>query len=636
MNKALFITLLLITFFSFGQDYTSEYKKAVDLYEAKAYNKAIDIALPILTLAEQENNMVWTARTKLLIGESHFKLGKYTETIKYLNQFNKINKDQQLEAYANALLGDVYKKNKEITLSITHYKNAYNTYLKLDDNLSAIQIALDIANLYTKNRKYNDAKTWIDLGLKVTNENNFSKLKLSFLVLKGKSFSNFGDYSSSIKVFEKALLLAQQLNDKKQEVEINSYIETVTKNIETSKLTETKYTKEKEAYKAKVIDSLSYLSAKSISEIESLSEEIQLSAYRLKALADEYEKQILTERLEKLEKEKALELTQSKLTLNQALLVNEQVINEKQKTRVIALALSITLVIIILLLVYRALIKKKANNLVLLDKNKTILEQKQSLEKKSNQINDSIAYAKLIQNSILPTADSLSQTHNQLFLFFKPKDIVSGDFYWHYSIGDYVYLAVIDCTGHGVPGAFMSLICHNIIERVIRKNNTIKPAELLTKADYYLSETFKRYATDQHDIKDGMDLSLIRINKKTNELLFSGARNPLYIIRKGLLTELKGNKKSIGSIGSFNVEAFENQNYQLEKNDMLYMFSDGYIDQKGGPKNKKLYFKPFRNLLTKIAELPLADQKNYLENHFKSWSSENEQIDDVTVVGLRI
>ncbi|MGB0882790.1 MAG: PP2C family protein-serine/threonine phosphatase, partial [Vicingaceae bacterium] len=232
-------------------------------------------------------------------------------------------------------------------------------------------------------------------------------------------------------------------------------------------------------------------------------------------------------------------------------------------------------------------------------------ESKNELEKKNIEIVDSINYAKRIQGALIPPIEVFKKVLPNSFVIFKPKDIVSGDFYWISELSTtkesssenekLVAFSVADCTGHGVPGAFMSMIGLKIFNQSIKQTNVNSPAQALDYINNEVNKTINKHTDSENVIQDGMDVALVSINFTTNKLYFAGAKNPVYIIRNKQLHEIKGDKQPIGF--SENHAPFVNYEYQLEKGDMVYVFSDGYADQFGGPKGKKLKYKPFKNIL---------------------------------------
>ncbi len=262
-----------------------------------------------------------------------------------------------------------------------------------------------------------------------------------------------------------------------------------------------------------------------------------------------------------------------------------------------------------------------------------VVAQKEIIEEKNKSITDSIRYAKRIQDALLPSISYANENLKDHFILFKPKDIVSGDFYWVNAKHGKVFFTAIDCTGHGVPGAFVSIVAHGNLQRSLVIFGLKTPAEILDKVNEGVVEMFSK---GEHgtDIKDGMDIALCAIDRENMKLEFSGANNPLYFIRNGILTETKGDKQPIGHYISR--KNFTNHIFDLQKGDLVYIFSDGFADQFGGPKGKKFKYAQLKELLLAIHEKPMKEQKNILENSFEEWKGSQEQIDDICLIGVRI
>jgi serine phosphatase RsbU (regulator of sigma subunit)/HAMP domain-containing protein len=268
-----------------------------------------------------------------------------------------------------------------------------------------------------------------------------------------------------------------------------------------------------------------------------------------------------------------------------------------------------------------------------------ITKQKEEAEKQSEQMSmlyvdlqASIDYAQRLQETILPDDRHIAQMFPDSFVFFRPKATVSGDFYWFKELGGKKIFAAADCTGHGVPGAFMSLVGHNALNQVTRVFT--QPAQILNSANRVAAEALRMQDKDTY-IRDGMDIALCTFDPKTLKLEFSGAHNPAYIIRNEELIEIESDPFSIGTYSKGEKE-FTNHTFQLEEGDCLYLFSDGYADQFGGPKGKKFMRKQFRMTLLRIHKLPMHDQKYRLAETLDQWRGDNEQVDDILVLGVRI
>jgi serine phosphatase RsbU (regulator of sigma subunit) len=268
--------------------------------------------------------------------------------------------------------------------------------------------------------------------------------------------------------------------------------------------------------------------------------------------------------------------------------------------------------------------------------------QKQVIELKNRDITDSINYAKRIQEAILPELDEVYRHLPDSFVLFRPRDIVSGDFYWfssHHVNKDFVFIAAVDCTGHGVPGAFMSMIGNTLLNEIVDEKQIIEPALILNALHEAVRAVLKQ-GYQGAETNDGMDIALCRLNIRTGELDYAGANRPLWILRKkdGGTFEMEITKPDKFPIGGSQIEEqrlFTNQSLKLNKGDQFFIFSDGYADQFGGPVGKKLMVKRLNEELFRIAALPAQSQKNHLEKMHSDWMGEHEQVDDVLVIGVR-
>jgi len=225
-------------------------------------------------------------------------------------------------------------------------------------------------------------------------------------------------------------------------------------------------------------------------------------------------------------------------------------------------------------------------------------------------------------------------------VLFQPKDIVSGDFYWFEQKENKMYFAAVDCTGHGVPGAFMSIVCHNLLNQSLNEHGKTEPAEILNEVNVNLSATL-RQTVEESTVKDGMDLALCCVIKNENKytLQYAGANNSLWYIKKSnptQLHEIKADKFPIGIFIGETLNQFTQHEIELEKGDTVYSFSDGYADQFGGDKGKKFKYKPLQNLLLSHFDSPMEVQREVLEKNFHEWKGNLQQVDDVCIIGIRI
>ncbi len=246
-----------------------------------------------------------------------------------------------------------------------------------------------------------------------------------------------------------------------------------------------------------------------------------------------------------------------------------------------------------------------------------------------NEIMDSIAYAKRIQNAILPPQRIVKEYLKESFILYKPKDVVAGDFYWMEQKNGTTLFAAADCTGHGVPGAMVSVVCNGALNRSVREFNLNNPGEVLNKARELVISEFEK---SDEEVKDGMDIALCALNGRS--LKYAGANNPLWIVRNSEIIEIKADKQPIGKFEK--AKPFTTHAFTLESGDTIYIFSDGFVDQFGGQKGKKFKSKAFRELLISIQNLSLSEQKTIIDDTFENWRGSIEQIDDVCVIGVRV
>lgn len=310
---------------------------------------------------------------------------------------------------------------------------------------------------------------------------------------------------------------------------------------------------------------------------------------------------------------------------------------------------TIVLLIIIVAFYLRRNYKLKKSKLKL---EKIIEERTAELKHKEQEITDSIKYALKIQLSIIPTPERFIALLPNSFVLYKPKDIVSGDFYWIDKVGDEVLFSAVDCTGHGVPGAMMSVIGLKSLNQATQDKQLSNPADILQHLDISVNDTL-RQSSDENSVKDGMDLALCSINYKTSKLNYAGVFNSLWIVRKNIastysiktdrevfygkdLLEIKADKSYIGNNINGVADTFTNHTFDLLPNDNIYVFTDGFADQFGGEKGKKYKYKALKDILIEYAVYEPEVQKQKLEQAFNTWKGDLEQVDDVLLIGVKI
>lgn len=316
---------------------------------------------------------------------------------------------------------------------------------------------------------------------------------------------------------------------------------------------------------------------------------------------------------------------------------------EKKQQRIIIYGVGTALVLVLLFLIYGVYTfrqKQKAAKIIV-EQKREVEMQKMIVEEKNREVHDSIVYARRIQTAILPLDEVYNTNFSDAFVLYKPKDIVAGDFYFYERVGDIIIFAAADCTGHGVPGALVSVVCHNALKRSIREYGLIVPGEILNKTREIVIEEFDKSngvvavePTTGDIIKDGMDIALCAYNVTTKQLGYAGANNPLWIVRNNELLEIKADKQPIGNYDV--MKPFTTTTVEILENDSIYIFSDGFADQFGGEKSKKFKTSSMKLLLISIQSKTMKEQKFELDQVFENWKGNIEQVDDVCIIGIRI
>ena len=314
---------------------------------------------------------------------------------------------------------------------------------------------------------------------------------------------------------------------------------------------------------------------------------------------------------------------------HQKLLVAKHKIELRQQTTIIwGTSIAGFLLLVLLALAFYAFRQKKKTN----DK---LYLQKRVIEEKNRAITDSITYAERIQQAILKGEEYERKHLPEHFIFFQPKDIVSGDFYWSKVVGDYLYLAVADCTGHGVPGALMSMLGITLLNDIMVDQNDISAGNLLDKLRIRIIKELNQRG-NQNDNSDGMDISMIRLHTVTKEIQWAGSNNPLWILKEGAadVLQISADKQPIAFYPE--MSPFTSHSFQLDVGDTIYAFTDGYADQFGGPKGKKFKAAQLKSLLLEHNSKSMDELKQIVKTTFSHWQGEKEQIDDVCIFGVRL
>jgi len=595
----------------------------------------------VLGIVEKNQNINLIAEVKINMGILYDLQHDQKNAIKMykqaLSSYNTINDTIGLiKAYMN--LGISFKNiglssnnNATIDSAFIYYNNAEVLLSKVDNLIGLTKLYINIGNLKYTQQQYIKAIFYYKKALKIAESNNFyHELALIYDNL-GWAYQSLNNNETALNYALKGLEIGRKINSKYNISNSLSNISGIYKNLNNYY----------EAY--------NYLNQQILIN-DSLINESTIELQN--KLQSKYES-------EKKDNEIALLNTQKEK--NATIALAEQ---KKKNIIIISVTSGLGLLLLFSLFIFNRLKITRKQKKVIEEQKQEVEYQKEivekahhNLEEKNKEITDSINYAKRIQNAILPSRYSLTENLKNGFVFFKPKDIVSGDFYWLEAptppkgeLEGAIFFAAADCTGHGVPGAMVSVMCSNALSKSLIEENITEPGKLLDKTSELIVQ---RFSKSDEDVKDGMDIALCSIKYKVESkklqttaiLQYAGANNPLWIVRptsKNLehqtsnfeFIEIKPNKQPIGKVD--NPQPFTTHTIELQQGDTFYIFTDGFADQFGGEKGKKMMYKPFKELLVSIQDKTMDEQKVILEEHFENWKGSLEQVDDVCVIGVRI
>ncbi|MBA3664895.1 MAG: tetratricopeptide repeat protein [Bacteroidetes bacterium] len=633
-------------------------KLSLKLYYIPNYDSSLVYAKQAIALSSSlpfRQGKGWAkgiAQASNIIGFICLHQGNYPEALKNYFSVSKIreefnDKEGIADSYNN--IGNVYYRQGNFIDALKSHFTALKIRVEIKDQRGRANSHNNIGNVYASQANYPEALKNYFAALRIREETNDKKGTADSYNNIGIVYSKQGDYSEALKNQLLALNIHEVLKDK-------AGIAASFTNIGATYL-ELKNYKEAKVYSTKALGL-----AKEIGHLEIIKEASQAlcaiyaSTGRHKE-ALEYYKAYITARdslvneentkktvqqsmqYEFDKKESATKLEQEK---KDAIADAE---SRKQKIVIAAISIGLLLVLVLALVVFRNLRINKKKNLIIQsqkeavekqkelvdEKNKIVEEQKLHIEEKHKEITDSINYAQRIQKAILPPPEYINQYIPYNLVLYKPKDIVAGDFYWMETIEDLIFIAAADSTGHGVPGAMVSVVCSNALDRSLKEFKETHTGKILDKTRQLVVDTF---AKSSADVKDGMDISLLCIDNKNKRVFWSGANNSLWYIQENQLTEIKADKQSIGKTD--NPKPFTTHKIEYKKNTTFYLFTDGFADQFGGPKGKKFKYKQFSDLLLNINHLPLEQQAQLINESFENWRGSLEQVDDVCVLGIKL
>jgi len=566
------------------------------------YETSITYYIDASEMASQAKDTFLLSQSYSNIGAIQFYIENFDKAIEYFKKSQQIKEaigtpKQIAQGLSN--IGEAFRNIEQLDSAITYLNRSYSIFKDINHTNGLATSLNNIGNIYAQQKDYHKAIDFYERSL----VHKYIMNKPRDLAVAsnniGEMYFKLKNYNKSLKYYhssEEYALKSQSLID----------IKIAYKGL--SKLYEQKKNWEKSLDYFKQYNALS----DSLINVEKAN---SVANFEIKYQTIEKAKEIV-----KLEAEKEKERLYS--------IQKELEVEKIQKENEFKTILIISSIIVLLLLAVVVVIIMKRNKERKND-NANLTTKNHEIETKNRDIMDSIKYAKRIQNAILPPNKIVKEFLHDSFIYYKPKDIVAGDFYWLEHKESKVLFAAADCTGHGVPGAMVSVVCSNGLNRSVREHGITDPGKILDKTRDIIIQEFEK---SEEVVNDGMDIALCCL--EGNTLLYAGAHNPLWIIRNGKLLETKANKQPIGKFDK--LLPYTTHTFELEPNDTFYIFSDGYIDQFGGEKGKKFKAKAFKELLISIQDKSMEKQKEKLDQVFESWKGDLEQIDDVCVIGIRI
>jgi serine phosphatase RsbU (regulator of sigma subunit) len=558
--------------------------------------------------------------------------GKYLTGLENFQQslhwYRLIDNKRGIASIVNNI-GVIYGYMDNYDESIKHYRESYNISLELEDYNGAALNLFNIATDFLEVQKYDSSKHYV---LVLEEFQNLHEQYISPAPIKGELFLNEEQADSARKWFEigrKESLAEEDFHQLTSCLAGLAEVDMLESNFENA----LGHLKEVEDI------SLANEFNESLLDVYDLKSQIYSSQLNYELALDSKEQYLnlrseldslnnfnrvseLNAKYETEKRDRELAEITAQMAAGEA--------NKKARDRVLLITGLCVLFVIGMMLF--SIIRKRRTNRILNNQNSQILLQRQK-------ILASINYAKKIQNSILIPEERIRTHLPESFIYFRPKDIVSGDFYWFEQIGEKLLIATVDCTGHGVPGAFMSLIANNKLNKVVNEKGIHEPSQVLAEVHKEIVYSLNQ-ETGLDNSQDGMDMSLCVIDRSKNSIEFAGAQNPIFIVKEGKVHEIKADSLSLGGTilskklnGAFH---FSTKKIQFEAGNMLFMFTDGFVDQFGGAENKKLNKSLFKNLILETYEQNIEHAKTKLETFFQTWRGENPQIDDVLIIGARL
>ena len=582
----------------------------------------IDRYKELITRYKQANNSQQAAFYLNKVAFIYWEGGVFKEAIINFNESalhsEKINDYINVKSiYSNIAL--IYSDQERFDLALEYFYKSLDARRKLNDKPEIAAGLIDVAYIHTVLGQTEKAIPLLEESLALSRSVNNSRLILNCLKLLAANYDKMGNLAKYNEYKDLALVYEQQLEKQNLTSELEK---------EVTKSEEKLIKEQRERELQSKIYELQQLIAKAKQDslgIVVTAKEDSLS--RAQALADQQQKEIRLQRT-------AIELNQAKIREQEALARTRNII-------IYAVSGILVLIIILGLFIYKNYKdKKKANELLSLQ-NVEIQNQRDHIQRQNENISKSINYAQGIQKALLPPQSSLQSVFSESFIFFRPRDIVSGDYYWFKvlengassSINNKFAIAAIDCTGHGVPGAFLSMIGYNLLDEIFNRG-IYNPGSILKELNNGIRKALRQ---DETDNRDGMDMALCVVDPLAHTVEFAGAKNPVVYVCDNEVYRIRGDKESIGGGYGYIENDFTTHTINIEKPTWFYLFSDGFIDQFGGSDGRKFMIKGFVDLLASISVLPANQQREMLKNTLKDWiGTQYQQVDDILVLGFLV
>ncbi len=652
--------------------------KLSDAYSKYSSKKALEAAEEARVLAHQLNNEQLEARALQTLGKLNYKAGNSEDALRYFEAARALHiKTGNKSSAANCLnsIADVYLGIGKYDKALNNSYAAYKEYEQINSKTGMASALVGSGRVFYVMENYNKALIDYEKALVISREVQDITIEASCLNNMANVYGLLGKNDTAINYLEKSGALYNKMGDQLNYGKVLNNIGTVYQDISQYEKAESYFLKALEVRKSvsdirgiavtlenlgglmidkgeldKGIDyltrALGYAKKCGATDIERVSYENISEAYKQKAdfekalefaiLASDLKDSLFDENLTK-----GLSEAQAKFGVEKAEANARAVEKEKKLIGWASTIVGILLVIFVFFLWNRAVTRKRVNTKLnqqkeeIEKKNSALHEANVEIESKNKDITDSIQYARRIQEAILPEVVFNATFGDSAFVVYRPKDIVSGDFYWMAQTAEYLLFAAVDCTGHGVPGAFVSIVCSNLLSQSVKVHGLIRPDEILNDVNIRLSETL-RQRQDESRVRDGMDIALCCIHKKTLHLTFAGAFNPAWIIRGDVMTELLPDKFPVGLFEEEELRKFTYKEMQLEKGDRIYVFSDGYSDQFGGELGKKYKRSTFQAFVKNLQSKPIKEHGRLLNEEHLRWKGVNDQIDDILVLGMEV